>query len=277
MDTAGTIPTGAMAERWKLSAFCRRSGSSCRWCVYPIFGNWVWGGGWLATLGIELRPRPRPRGLRRLVGRAHGRRRGRAGRRRSSSGRASASTPRRRSARRCPATTCRWPSPAPSSWRSAGSGSTRARRLAGTDLRIGVDRDQHDARRDRRRADRRWSIVWLRFGKPDPGMMVNGMLAGLVAITAPCAFVTSASAVLIGVVAGVAGRRGGALHREARSRSTIRSAPSRCTASTAPGASCRSACSPTAPTATAGTACPAPSRGCSTAIRASSSRSASAR
>ena len=45
--------------------------------------------------------------------------------------------------------------------------------------------------------------VWMRFGKPDPSMMANGMLAGLVAITAPCAFVNSVSAVIIGVVAGV--------------------------------------------------------------------------
>src|SRR5207247_7453179 len=45
--------------------------------------------------------------------------------------------------------------------------------------------------------------VWRRFGKPDPTWMANGMLAGLVAITAPCAFVTSVSAVIIGLVAGV--------------------------------------------------------------------------
>ena len=43
----------------------------------------------------------------------------------------------------------------------------------------------------------------LRFGKPDVGMLCNGMLAGLVAITAPCAFVTAPVAILIGVVAGV--------------------------------------------------------------------------
>jgi Amt family ammonium transporter len=41
------------------------------------------------------------------------------------------------------------------------------------------------------------------FGKPDLGLMANGMLAGLVAITAPCAFVTSFGAVAIGVIAGV--------------------------------------------------------------------------
>ena len=39
--------------------------------------------------------------------------------------------------------------------------------------------------------------------KWDPGMMANGMLAGLVAITAPCAFVNSLSAVIIGVIAGL--------------------------------------------------------------------------
>ena len=42
-----------------------------------------------------------------------------------------------------------------------------------------------------------------RMGKPDPGMMVNGMLAGLVAITAPCAFVDSIGACIIGIVSGI--------------------------------------------------------------------------
>ena len=35
--------------------------------------------------------------------------------------------------------------------------------------------------------------MWSGFGKPDPSMMCNGMLAGLVAITAPCAFVDRAA------------------------------------------------------------------------------------
>ena len=81
MDTTVTIPTGAMAERWKWSSFCRLRASSWATFVYPLFGNWVWGGGWLAHARLELRPRPRPRRLRRIVGRAHGRRRGGAGRR----------------------------------------------------------------------------------------------------------------------------------------------------------------------------------------------------
>jgi Amt family ammonium transporter len=45
--------------------------------------------------------------------------------------------------------------------------------------------------------------VWMKYGKPDPSMLANGMLAGLVAITAPCAFVTAPSAVVIGLIAGL--------------------------------------------------------------------------
>lgn len=44
---------------------------------------------------------------------------------------------------------------------------------------------------------------WFKTKKPDPSMMINGMLAGLVAITAPCAFVTVQSAALIGLISGV--------------------------------------------------------------------------
>jgi Amt family ammonium transporter len=45
--------------------------------------------------------------------------------------------------------------------------------------------------------------AWKRFGKPDVTMMCNGMLGGLVAITGPCAFVASWSAMLIGSIAGL--------------------------------------------------------------------------
>jgi Amt family ammonium transporter len=45
--------------------------------------------------------------------------------------------------------------------------------------------------------------MWNVHGKPDPSMMCNSMLAGLVAITSPCAFVTPMSAFIIGAVAGV--------------------------------------------------------------------------
>ena len=44
---------------------------------------------------------------------------------------------------------------------------------------------------------------WVKFGKPEVGMSLNGALAGLVAITSPCATVTPASAIAIGAIAGV--------------------------------------------------------------------------
>ena len=50
MDTAATIPTGAMAERWKFSSFVVFA-FFISMITYPLYANWVWGGGWLATLG----------------------------------------------------------------------------------------------------------------------------------------------------------------------------------------------------------------------------------
>lgn len=46
-------------------------------------------------------------------------------------------------------------------------------------------------------------VSWMKFGKPDLSMIANGCLAGLVAITAPCAVVTPAASVVIGFIAGV--------------------------------------------------------------------------
>ena len=53
MDTAATIPTGAMAERWRFSAFLVY-GVFMSMVLYPLYGNWVWGGGWLAALGQNV-------------------------------------------------------------------------------------------------------------------------------------------------------------------------------------------------------------------------------
>jgi Amt family ammonium transporter len=47
------------------------------------------------------------------------------------------------------------------------------------------------------------ALSWLWDGKPDLGMSVNGCLAGLVAITAPCAFVTVSASLIIGLLAGL--------------------------------------------------------------------------
>ena len=50
MDTAVTLVTGALAERWKFSAFVIY-GFFMSMVLYPIFGHWAWGGGWLSQLG----------------------------------------------------------------------------------------------------------------------------------------------------------------------------------------------------------------------------------
>jgi Amt family ammonium transporter len=53
MDTALTIVTGACAERWKFLAFTMSSiimGA----LTYPLYGNWAWGGGWLSQLGTNV-------------------------------------------------------------------------------------------------------------------------------------------------------------------------------------------------------------------------------
>lgn len=47
------------------------------------------------------------------------------------------------------------------------------------------------------------ATAWILLGKPDLSMIVNGALAGLVAITAPCAFVSVTSSIIIGAIAGV--------------------------------------------------------------------------
>jgi len=52
MDTALTIVTGACAERWKFATFAVASVIMGA-ITYPLFGNWAWGAGWLSQLGTN--------------------------------------------------------------------------------------------------------------------------------------------------------------------------------------------------------------------------------
>ncbi len=54
MDTAATIPTGAMAERWRFLPFVF-FGLFMSMVLFPVYAQWVWGGGWLARLGVNAR------------------------------------------------------------------------------------------------------------------------------------------------------------------------------------------------------------------------------
>ncbi len=200
MDTAATIPTGAMAERWKFSAFFIY-GFFISMITYPLFANWVWGGGWLATLGknfglghgyIDFAGSSVVHMVGGVTGLAGamvlGPRIGKYGKEGKPNAIPGHHIPMALAGTFILAF----------GWFGFNAGST----LAGTDLRIGV------IATNTMLASASGAIfaalyMWLTYGKPDPSMSANGMLAGLVAITAPCAFVNSVSAFLIGAVAGV--------------------------------------------------------------------------
>lgn len=203
MDTTATIPTGAMAERWKWSAFCVYS-LFVSTLVYPVFGNWAWGGGWLSQLGaiglgkgyIDFAGS----GVVHAVGGwcalagaiVLGPRLGKFNRN------GSANT-----------------IPGHNmvlailgcfilafGWFGFNPGSTLGAAANGN-LRIGI------IAVDTMLAGAFGSVAsmiytWVTGAKkPDIGMMLNGLLAGLVAITAPSGYVSPVAACIIGAVAGV--------------------------------------------------------------------------
>jgi Amt family ammonium transporter len=200
MDTTATIPTGAMAERWNFKNFMVY-GFWVGMFPYAFFGNWVWGGGWLAQLGQNF-----------ALGHGHvdfagssvvhmcggmialagciiiGPRIGKF----SKDGKVHAMP-----AHDIPMVMLGTFILA-LGWFGFNPGST----LAGTDHRIAIVA-VNTMLAGAAASLSTTLLVWFWFGKPDPSMMCNGLLAGLVAITAPCAFVSTAGAVLIGAIAGV--------------------------------------------------------------------------
>ena len=200
MDTTATIPTGAMAERWTFKSFVVY-GFFIAGIVYPLYANWVWGGGWLSQLGKNF-----------ALGHGHvdfagssvvhmtggvaalagaivlGPRLGKF---------KADGTPNALPGHHIPMalTGCFILA---FGWFGFNAGST----LAGGDLRIGVVA-VNTMLASAAAAFSSMTYMWVRYGKPDISMIANGFLAGLVAITAPCAFVNSVSAVIIGTTAGI--------------------------------------------------------------------------
>src|SRR5216117_2459634 len=200
IDTAATIPTGAMAERWKFSSFVI-FGFFMSMLVYPIFANWVWGGGWLSQLGTNFglghghvdfagsSVVHMVGGVAALAGAiVLGPRIGKYNKDGSPNAIPGHNIPMAIVGTFILAF----------GWFGFNAGST----LAGTDLRISVIA-VNTMLASAAGAFAAAMYTWWRFGKPDTGMTANGMLAGMVAITAPCAFVNSVSAVIIGAIAGV--------------------------------------------------------------------------
>ena len=200
MDTTATIPTGSMAERWKWKAFVGWA-LFCGAIYYPLFGAWTWGGGWLNQLGNNLKLGfgyvdfagsgvvHAMGGVAALAGAlVLGARIGKY---------APDGKPRTLAAHNIPMAMLGtfillfgW------------FGFNAASTFAATDVRFAVVA-VNTALAGAFGATAAMFYAMRRLGKPDPGMMANGMLAGLVAITAPCAFVQPWAAAVIGILAGV--------------------------------------------------------------------------
>ncbi len=200
MDTTATIPTGALAERWKFSSFILFS-FVITTLIYPIFANWTWGGGWLSALGanfhlghghVDFAGSSVVHMTGGVIGAFAAKQLGPRHGKYDKNGRAV-------------------PIPGHNvpmvvlgtfvlafGWFGFNPGST----LAGTDTRIAVVA-VNTMLASAAGAFGAMLTIWKKAGKPDVTMMCNGMLAGLVAITAPCAFVSSWAAVLIGLLAGI--------------------------------------------------------------------------
>jgi Amt family ammonium transporter len=199
MVTSATIPTGALAERWRFSAFLLYA-AFVSMLLYPLYGNWVWGGGWLASLGITF-------GL----GHGHVDFAGSSVVHMTGGVIALAGVmvlgPRadkfRQDGTIAPLPGHNLPMAVVGTlllafgWFGFNAGST----LSAADPQIALIA-VNTMLSSSAAAFTALLYSWHFQRKPDIGMLCNGLLGGLVAITAPCAFVGQAVAVLIGIVAG---------------------------------------------------------------------------
>lgn len=203
MDTALTIVTGACAERWKFLTFSVSSVLMGA-LTYPLFANWAWGGGWLSQLGSNM-------GLGKgyadfagsgvvhavggitalAVALIIGPRIGKFNR----DGSANAIIGHDISAVLIGCFILAF------GWFGFNPGSTLGASAAGC-LRIG------SVAVNTMLAGCTGTFgallyMWVMKGKPDASMSANGLLAGLVAITAPSGFVNPTCSAIIGFIAGV--------------------------------------------------------------------------
>ena len=189
--TAATIVSGAVAERVKFGAFYLFSFAMVG-LIYPVVGHWIWGGGWLAKLGFwdfaGSTVVHSVGGWAALIGAVMlGPRLGKYGK----DGRVNP-IPGHSIALGTLGVFVLW-----FGWFGFNPGSTMAAD-PGAIARIAVTTNTAAAGG----AVAASVVAWLLLGKPDLTMILNGALAGLVAITAPCAFVSVPSSLVIGFAAG---------------------------------------------------------------------------
>jgi Amt family ammonium transporter len=200
METAGYIIIGAIAERMSFAGLIAAE-LALGGLIYPLFGNWVWGGGWLAHLGQTFHL---GHGAVDFAG---------SGVVHATGGVAALALAMILGPRLGKFNKDGTPNAMPGhdlgyvvigtfillfGWMGFNPGST----LGATDLRISVVMVNTVLAACFGAAS---AMAWTRWkwGKPDISMACNGMLAGCVGITAPCAFVAPWAAVVIGLVAGV--------------------------------------------------------------------------
>lgn len=190
--TAATIVSGAVAERIKFGAFYIFSFLMVG-LIYPVVGHWIWGGGWAASLGMfdfaGSTVVHSTGGWAALTGAMIlGPRIGKYNREGKT-----LPIPGHSLALATIGVFVLW-----FGWFGFNPGSTMAAD-AGAIGRIAVATNTAAASA----AIAASLTAWMLLGKPDLTMILNGGLAGLVAITAPCAFVSIPSSLIIGLFAGV--------------------------------------------------------------------------
>jgi Amt family ammonium transporter len=190
---AATIVAGGMAERMKFPAYLIYSFIISA-LIYPIVGHWIWGGGWLASLGFAdfagSTVVHTTGGIASLIGTII--LKPRTGKYRADG------TPNMIAGHNIPLASLGvfilwfgWFGFNPGSTLGVGDGNLIARVAINTNLGAAAGGISAMA------------LIWILTKKADLSIAMNGALAGLVAITAPCAFVDPWAAIVIGIVAGV--------------------------------------------------------------------------
>jgi Amt family ammonium transporter len=195
--TAATIVSGAMAERTKFSAYCIYS-VVISLIVYPLSGHWIWGGGWLSELGFHDFAGSTAvhlvGGAAALVGAAMlGPRIGKY----SKSGKPGA-IPGHSLSLAALGVFILW-----FGWFGFNGASTVS--ATGDEALLSMGLIFTNTNLSAAAGAAAVMIVtWIRYKRPDVSMTLNGVLAGLVGITAGCDAVSPAGAVMIGLISGVA-------------------------------------------------------------------------
>lgn len=190
---AATIVAGGIAERMKFKAYLAYSFLISA-TVYPIIGHWIWGGGWLAGLGFGdfagSAVVHTVGGVAALVGTAIvGPRIGKY----NPDGSANAIEGHSMSLASLGTLILwfAWFGFNPGSTLSVGDGSFMAKVAVNTNMAAVAG------------SLTAMFFAWRICGKPDLTMTMNGCLAGLVAVTAPCAYIVPHEALIIGIVSGI--------------------------------------------------------------------------